>query len=136
MAKSTTMSFEEFLEDILDQHAGLMSDSALAAARAGYEEWVAPQKKAATKPVALEINGKPAKASEGLAYARRNAANQEKAMARAIARNANSQGLAAYLLAAQAAIDSAKALGEKPRKAEIAAAIRLNQAASQAANAL
>lgn len=135
MAKSTTMSFEEFLEDILDQHAGLMSDSALAAAREAYEAWIAP-KKAATKPVALEINGKPAKASEGLAYARRNAANQEKAMARAIARNANSQGLAAYLLAAQAAIDSAKALGEKPRKAEIAAAIRLNQAASQAANAL
>lgn len=88
------------------------------------------------KPAALEINGKPAKVAEGLAYVARLAANQAKAIARAMERNAESQNLSAYVIAAQSAVDSAKALSEKSKKAEIAAAIKLNQAASRISNTL
>ena len=88
------------------------------------------------KSVALEINGKPAKVAEGLAYVARLAANQAKAIERAVVRNAESKNLSAYLLAAKAAIDSARALNEKSKKVEIAAAIRLNQAASRIHNQL
>lgn len=94
-----------------------------------------PTNKAA-KPVVLEINGKPAKVADGVAYVSRLAANQAKAMARAIERNAGSENLDAYLIAASAAISSAKLLSEKSKKAEIAAAIRLNQAASRISNLL
>lgn len=95
-----------------------------------------PAAKRAAKPAALVINGKPAKVADGVAYAQRNAANQVRAMDRVRERNASSVNLAAYLLAAEAAISAAQALTEKSKKADIAAAIRLNQAASRAANAL
>lgn len=95
-----------------------------------------PAKRTARKSAALEINGKPAKVAEGLAYVARLAANQEKAMERATTRNADSANLAAYLVAAKAAIDAAATLSSKSKKAEIAAAIRLNQAASRVSNTL
>ena len=95
-----------------------------------------PAKRTARKSTALEINGKPAKVAEGLAYVARLAANQEKAMERATTRNADSANLAAYLVAAKAAIDAAATLSSKSKKAEIAAAIRLNQAASRVSNTL
>lgn len=95
-----------------------------------------PAKRTAHKPAALEINGKPAKVAEGLAYAARLAANQAKAMERAATRNADSANLAAYLVAARAAIEAAATLSSKSKKAEIAAAIRINQAASRVSNTL
>lgn len=95
-----------------------------------------PAKRTAHKPAALEINGKPAKVAEGLAYVARLAANQAKAMERATSRNGGSPNLTAYLVAAKAAIDAAARLSSKSKKAEIAAAIRLNQAASRVSNTL
>jgi hypothetical protein len=95
-----------------------------------------PAKRATRKPVALEINGKPAKVAEGLAYVARLASNQAKAMERATVRNAESPNLAAYLVAANAAIEAVATLSSKSKKAEIAAAIRLNQAASRVSNTL
>ena len=100
-----------------------------------FAEWQ-PAKRAAHKPAALEINGKPAKVAEGLAYVARLAENQAKAIDRATARNADSANLAAYLVAAKAAIDAAATLSSKSKKAEISAAIRLNQAASRVSNTL
>lgn len=88
------------------------------------------------KAAALEINGKPAKVTEGLAYATRLAGNQASAMERNRARYADHASLPAYLMAAEAAISAAAALTEKSKKTEIAAAIRLNQAASRASNEL
>lgn len=95
-----------------------------------------PAKRTAHKPAALEINGKPANVAEGLTYVARLASNQAKAMERAAVRNAKSVNLAAYLVAANAAIEAAALLSGKSKKAEIAAAIRLNQAASRISNAL
>lgn len=95
-----------------------------------------PAKRTARKSAALEINGKPAKVAEGLAYVARLAANQEKAMERATTRNADSVNLAAYLVAAKVAIDAAATLSSKSKKAEIAAVIRLNQVASRVFNTL
>ena len=100
-----------------------------------FSDWQ-PAKRTARKPVDLEINGKPAKVAEGLAYVARLAANQAKAMERAPVRNAESPNLAAYLVAAQAAIEAAATLSSNAKKAEIAAAIRLNQAASRISNKL
>lgn len=95
-----------------------------------------PAKRTARKSAALEINGKPAKVAEGLAYVARLAANQEKAMERATTRNADSANLVAYLVAAKVAIDAAATLSSKSKKAEIAAVIRLNQVASRVFNTL
>lgn len=95
-----------------------------------------PAKRTARKSAALEINGKPAKVAEGLAYVARLASNQAKAMERAAVRNAKSVNLAAYLVAANAAIEAAALLSGKSKKAEIAAAILLNQAASRVSNTL
>ncbi len=95
-----------------------------------------PAKRTARKSAALEINGKPAKVAEGLAYVARLASNQAKAMEPAAVRNAKSVNLAAYLVAANAAIEAAALLSGKSKKAEIAAAILLNQAASRVSNTL
>lgn len=95
-----------------------------------------PAKRTARKSAALEINGKPAKVAEGLAYVARLVANQEKAMERATTRNADSVNLAAYLVAAKVAIDAAATLSSKSKKVEIAAVIRLNQVASRVFNTL
>lgn len=100
-----------------------------------FSDWQ-PTKRAALKPVALDINGKPAKVAEGLAYVTRLAANQEKAMERSRVRNAESPNLGAYLVAAQAAVEAAATLSSKSKKSDIAAAIRLNQAASRVSNTL
>ena len=50
MAKST-ISFEEFVSDVLGLQDGLMSHSELAEARASYAQWVAPKK--TPKPAAV-----------------------------------------------------------------------------------
>lgn len=130
------MNFQTWYHDIADmpelvngQWVDLETGIAFAAA-------AQPTAKRTAKPAALVINGKPAKVVEGVAYAQRNAANQARAMDRAREHNVSSVNLAAYLLAAEAAISAAQALTEKSKKADIAAAIRMNQAASRAANAL
>lgn len=100
-----------------------------------FSAWT-PVKKAARKPPVLEINGKAAKVAEGLAYVSRLALNQSKAIDRAKVQKSESLNLSAYLIAANAAVEAAKTLNEKSKKAEIAAAIKLNQAASRISNLL
>lgn len=47
---ANNVSFNEYLEDVLDLHVGLMSEAALIEARKGYEAWSAPRKADAKHP--------------------------------------------------------------------------------------
>lgn len=95
---------------------------------------MAAKKRPAPAP-ALIIAGKPATVAAGLEYARRLVKGQAGALekARALPQSAARD---AYIIAASAAISAISALTDKPKKAAIAAAIRLNQAASRASNEL
>lgn len=93
------------------------------------------KQKAERKETALEINGKPAKVSEGLAYAAKLLAGQQYSFNKFSA-YPDSDAKAAYLLIAEEAIDALTALTQKSKKAEISAAIRLNQDASRLQNAI
>lgn len=88
------------------------------------------------KPVpVLEINGKAATIAAGLEYAERLLDGQKYAMNKFSA-YPQSEARDAYLVAGAAAIESLCKLNKKSKKAEIAAAIKLNQAASRAQNAI
>ncbi|MBK7543265.1 MAG: hypothetical protein IPN66_06205 [Candidatus Competibacteraceae bacterium] len=99
-----------------------------------FSEWNAPAKKRERKPPTLEINGRPATAAAGLEYAKRLVKGQAVGIERARDRE-QTPAVTAYILAAEAAISAIGALTDGSKKVDIAAAIRLNQAASREANA-
>jgi hypothetical protein len=96
---------------------------------------IAPVAKKARTAPALVINGKPAKIAEGLIYAARLLSGQKAAVAK-FAAFPQSDTRDAYLIAAEAAISAINELSEKSKKAAIAQAIKLNQHASRAQNAI
>jgi hypothetical protein len=130
---SKTMNFQEWYNNEADMPALVNGEWVDLETGIPFSAW-APDKAAKQKKAyVLEINGRPAKASDGIAYARRLAVNQSRATAK-FANSAESTAIKAYLVAAEAAVTAINALSDKAKKAEIAAAIRLNQAASRAAN--
>jgi hypothetical protein len=114
------MSFQDYCDDILDLHTGLMSASQIAEARAAFA--AAGKKEAVAKHPDAGM-----KLAELIAKVSRLAGNQKIAIERAAGKDAS---------IAQLFVDSAeKALAGKPKKAELLNLITLNSEASRSLNA-
>lgn len=114
------MTFQEYCEDILDLHTGLMSETEIAEAMAGYRKWTAPKEKAAKHPDAK------LKLAELRAKVERFISSQKIA----IERNGDKD-----LSIVKAFVEQAEeALNGKPKKADLLALITLNSEASRHIN--
>lgn len=122
------MTFTEYLEDILDMHAGLMSESEIAQARRGFELFSAPKKAIESHPDTKNS------VADLRARCERLVAGQNKA----IARVSGKPEFADAIVAARAAVaEGVRVLSAKrPTKAEFIAHAEQNSAASREMNAV
>lgn len=122
------MTFDEYLEDILDLQRGLMSESEIFQARKGYELFSSPKKTSAdhpdTKKSVTELRAR----CERLVVGQRNA----------IARVSDKPAFAAAIIAARASVAEGERvlLAKRPTKSEFIAHAEQNSAASRAMNAV
>jgi hypothetical protein len=119
---SSNMTFEEYCEDILDRHIGLMGEDERAEAYASYKAWMAPKKKA----VVERHPDSKLKLSELEAKVERLLASQKIAIERA--KNANAAVAKEFVRQAEAA------LAGKHTKADLLSLITLSSQASRQLN--
>lgn len=122
------MTFSEYLEDILDMQAGLMSEAEIAQARKGFELFSAPKKASETHPEMKKPVAELRARCERLVIGQSNA----------IARVSDKPEFAAALISAKAAVAEGKRILSMKRatKAEFIAHAEQNSAASRVMNAV
>lgn len=121
------MTFNEYLEDVLDLNVGLMSEREIAAAREGYAAFTAPRKAAPKHPdTKMSVGDLRARCERLIAGQARDA---EKFTGVA--------GYEAAVIAARAAVAEGRALlaAKRPTKAAFIAHAAANSAASRTMNA-
>ena len=125
--KKSVMSFNEYLEDMLDLHDGLMSDAELDSARKSYNTFVS--QKSVTEHPDMKLP---------LAQLRERCQRLVNGQSGAIARSADKPEYAAAITIASAAVaEGQRLLSEKrPTKAQFIAHAEMNANASRAMNAV
>lgn len=120
------MTFTEYLEDVLDMHAGLMSEAEIAQARKGFELFSAPKKASEAHPDMKKS------VTELRARCERLVAGQNNAIARVF----DKPEFSAAIVAARAAVAEGKRVlsAKRPAKAEFIAHAEQNSAASREMN--
>lgn len=122
------MNFAEYLEDILDMHAGLMSEAEIAQARKGFELFSTPKKASEAHPDTKKSVTELRARCERLVVGQNNA----------IARVSDKPEFAAAIIAARSAVAEGKRIlsAKRPTKAEFIAHAEQNSAASREMNAV
>jgi hypothetical protein len=121
------ISFNEYLEDILNLHAGLMTEEELASARKGYDAMCAPKKVAPAHPDSKMT----------VAELRARCERLVNGQSGAIARCENKPEFAASCVSARAAVAEGRRIlaAKRATKAEYIAHAEQNAAASREMNA-
>lgn len=121
------MTFAEYLEDVLDMHAGLMSEAEMVQARKGFELFSAPKKASEAHPDTKKSITELRARCERLVIGQNNA----------IARASDKPEFAAAIIAARVAVAEGKRVlaAKRPTKSEFIAHAEKNSAASREMNA-
>lgn len=122
------MNFNEYIEDVLDLHTGLMSEEQVAEARKSFEQFMTPKKASETHPEMKKPVAELRARCERLVIGQSNA----------IARVSDKPEFAAALISAKAAVAEGKRILSMKRatKAEFIAHAEQNSAASRVMNAV
>lgn len=113
----SNMTFQDYCDDILDQHIGLMSEEELQKAIASYKNWMAPKEKIENHPDSkLKLNDLKAKVERLLA-------SQKIAVVRAAGKD--------VALVEAFIVQAEEALSRKAKKSELLALITLSSDASR-----
>ena len=122
------MTFAEYLEDVLDMHAGLMSEAEMVQARKGFELFSAPKKASEAHPDTKKSITELRARCERLVVGQNNA----------IARASDKPKFAAAIISARVAVAEGNRVlaAKRPTKAEFIAHAEQNSAASREMNAV
>ncbi len=125
----TTLKFQDFCDDILNQSTGLMSDAQLSAARQAYRAWIAPKKSESAKTEHPDMK-------KSLAELRSRCERLVKGQQYDVSKFESCQGYESAIAAGKSAIAAGQAaLAGKGKKSDFIAHAEMNSLASRLFNA-